>query len=473
MSDSDECSVISRCSISSKRDTLEVLFIDESEFIFHSQWLYDARCDRGASRDAATVFCQQLKSKFIQDTKISETGIRTSLDVTWTDKETCKFPAVWLQLLAPRVAKELRASRLSGESSSNPKGHWLASTLTVPEIPYEQVFGSQSQEIKSHMLTVLLQPTSLGILKITSLPAVSPATEDTQRNNLVTSILKHLFGSVFQHPSRGPDETFKIASTYSSYSKNQSPERITDLPNYDTSETLLPHTDHAHYENPVRVQAFHAIQGTSENTFIDGFAALHTLRQEFPDLYEAFCTNPQVLGRVAQFYDPPLCQTTVDTAVRRKPGSGPGSADNSTNEVKCLRYHPHLAGYLLAPYDSYSRARLAHTTFQSILRRPSHQYCTALRPGDLYVWDNFRILHGRERILETPRLAVGQTVIEQVVVDEWRRVCMRELEGLIGEGWLVQCPGEELGRLVEVCRELKEKEGEIGAGNRSCSEMMQ
>jgi len=438
--------LVPRCSISQHKDALTVAFQDET-FTFHAQWLHDARCDKGSERHESNVFCQQLEPIYIQTASVSGKGVKTTINVTWEDGNTTPFPAIWLQMLAPLVAK--------GTESVNgvkrdviPKG-WLADELVIPEISYNKIAGQNlNQEecltTKAWMLDTLLLDGSPGIIKITDLPEVDAYVESTQVGNLLTAILKNLFGEVFQHSMRPPDATFKIASYY-----HESAARITELPNYDTAEILLPHADHSHYDNPVRIQGFHAVQGHSENTFIHSFAVLQTLRDEDPDLYEALCSSPYILGRVAQFYSPPLFQTAVDTAVRKVPGY--------PSQIKCIRWHPHLAGYLLTPYEQYERARRAHCKFQEIQRRDSHQLKIKFNPGDMYIWDNFRLLHGREKIFSTPRLAVGQTVIEQVVNDHYRVAKMRILTQYIGEHWLVQTPTSQLQNLVKLVKKATEE----------------
>lgn len=428
--------MITSCSISSGQDALTVEFRD-AIFTFHAQWLHDAKCDNGSSRDAHNAFCQKLKVTYIQEVEVTGNGVGTLLSITWSDNKSTAFPALWLRVLAPIVAKQLHPlATLKPIISTG----WLVGTVVIPEITYDSIAGENLTAkdflaTKTWMLDNLLQESYTGIVRVTNLPEVDICSEGTQRNNLVTQILKRLFGTVFQHSMRGADETFKVATHYRDDSK-----RIVELPNYDTNEVLLPHVDHAHYDNPVRVQGFHAVEGTSENTFIDGFAALSTLRDEQPELYEALCASPMVLGRVAQFYSPALFQTTVDTAVRKEV--------SPPHRVKCVRWHPHLAGCLLTSFDGFEQARRAHQAFQEVMRRDTHMLRVLLRPGDLYLWDNFRILHGRERLLEVPRTAVGQTVIEQVVNDEYRRLCADRLRGCIGEDWLVQTPNEQLEELV-------------------------
>jgi trimethyllysine dioxygenase len=127
--------LVTSCSISSGKDKLAVSFYD-GVFVFHAQWLHDARCDRGPSRDAANAFCQQLQVAYIEAASICGSAINTTLNVTWGDGGSSRFPAVWLRLLAPYVAKHSKATVLSRPNI--PKG-WLAKTLVIPEISYHEI----------------------------------------------------------------------------------------------------------------------------------------------------------------------------------------------------------------------------------------------------------------------------------------------------------------------------------------------
>lgn len=72
-----------------------------------------------------------------------------------------------------------------------------------------------------------------------------------------------------------------------------------------------------------------------------------------------------------------------------------------------------------------------------------------LKPGDLYIWDNFRLLHGREKVLEVPRTGVGQTVPEQTVHDRYRALIIKKLKGLMDKEWLVHMPMPQLREMLQ------------------------
>jgi len=278
----------------------------------------------------------------------------------------------------------------------------------------------------------ILSSSSPGIIKIVDLPEPNFEDERNHINNINTKVLKRLFTSIFYHPIRGADTTFNVSS------HDHDATRRVGLRNYETTQVLLPHVDHAFCDHPIQVMGFYGLEGTSLNTCTSPLAAFETLKQESPESYQHLCNAPMAVGRMSRFYGKPLYQATVDTAVTMQPG---------TNQVKYFRWHPNLIGSLLTPYDSYKDARLAHQKFQEILRRDTHQLKLVLEPGDLYVWDNFRLLHGREMTMETPRTGVGQTVPEQIVHDRYRALCTTRLKGHIDGEWLVHMPMPQLRKL--------------------------
>ena len=417
---------------SRKGESVTVEFHDAT-FTFHAQWLHDAQVDNGPAKQATEVYSLKPLAAQIRKICIAGHGARTTLDVTWSDGQTSRFPATWLRVYAPVVAKHHGMDAI--QDLDTPKG-WLVNTLTIPEIAYTEIFpenstSEMSQKTAAWIYDILLHESGPGIVKVVGLP--DPIVEDERngKNALVTQILRQLFGSVFVHPRRGPDLTFNIASHHEKDVKKGNM-----LPNYNTSQALLPHADQSHYLHPTRVQALYNLEGESENTFVSCPAALETLREETPHLFEHLCTAPMALGRVAHWYKPSLYQATIDTAVSMQPGF--------PNRVKRFRWHPHLMGSLLSPHDEFPEARAAHRKFQEIMRRDTHEFRVFYKPGDLYMWDNFRVLHGRERVLKQPRTSVGQSVSEQVAADRYREFKLTKLMRYLDEKWLIHMPQSQL-----------------------------
>lgn len=431
-------SEIRSCKKCTHGNKVTVEFLD-GIFTFHAQWLHDARCDDGPARNAETAICQQpIETVHVETVNVTGDGPRTTLDVTWNDGLSSKFPAPWLRIMAPIVARLDSPQANENPKSPTPTG-WLVSNLEIPEISYNDLFQENSSpEREIEILDKILSPEAAGIIKIVDLPAPDIASERAHKNNLNTLVLKRLFTAVFIHPIRGHDQTFNVAS------HSHDATRSVGLPNYDTTKLLLPHSDHAFYDNPIQVQGFYGLEGTSENTWVSVLAALNTMKEEQPELYPYLFETPAALGRVSRFYGEPLYQAAVDVPITRSPGA--------PEDVKRIRWHPNLTGSLLAPYDHYKAGRAAYQKFQEIIRRPTHQLKQELKPGDLYVWDNFRLLHGREKVLETPRTGVGQTVPEQVVHDRYRSLCVRALREWFAEEWLVHVPMRQLREMLAFIR---------------------
>lgn len=413
-------------------------------YTFHAQWLHDARCDEGAARNAATAICQQpILTVHVKEVCLSGEGTSMTLDVDWDDNLSSKFPGSWLRVMAPLVGR-CESPQSAFEEQAISKEGWLVETLEIPEISYKDIFAEASeQENYSNDATLkvldkLLDATWPGIVKIVDLPEPNFEDEQDHKNNINTLVLKRLFGSVFVHPLRGSDRSFNV----SSHSKDA--ERAIGVSNYDTTQLLLPHSDHAFYDTPNQIQGFYGLEGQSENTWVSVLSVLATFREEFPHLYQHLCKTPVTIGRVSRFYGDPLYQATVDTTVTSQPGY--------PNQIKRVRWHPNLTGALLALYNEYIEARLAHQRFQEIMRRDTHQLKLVLKAGDLYLWDNFRLLHGRERVLEVPRTGVGQTVPEQVVHDRYRALHIDLLKQHVDEGWLVHMPMPQLRQMLRLIR---------------------
>jgi trimethyllysine dioxygenase len=421
------------------------LHFADGTFTFHSRWLHDAAVDKAVSKTSDQVFLTKLACPRIESIRTTANSMTADLEICWTDKEVSLLPVAWLRVCAPLVAKQ--HGRAVGTTESE-QSAWMAHNVDIPKFSYLDIFPKHAtpdrlDAIKEKIYNVLLQDSKVGIIKVVDLPPPNLESERAKKNTLVTKVLKQLFQSVFFHPIRGTDMTFNIASHHPDDSR-----RGRSLPNYNTDQVLLPHTDHSHYEHPARVQGLYALEGDSENTFVSFIAALHTMTAEAPHLVEHLRTAPVAYGRVAHFYTPTMYNATCDTAIMSQPGF--------PNKIKRFRWHPHLGGFLLAPYDKFQEANLAYRTFQEILRRPTHQLRVEFKPGDMYIWDNFRILHGREKVLTTPRTSVGQTVPEQVVIDKHRELKVNKLKNVIHEKWLIHLPPSQLDHMDRLFDQVRE-----------------
>ena len=428
---------------------LDVYFSDGSAFTFHAQWLYDSRCDDGSSRDATTAFCQTKPNASIASVNYTDQGAASTLKVCWNGGGTSYFPVLWLKAKAPLVARNHPTP-----AGNEGKLHLAAqqpgwrSNVKIPEVRWDDIC---SQTTPAHLreaaiarvLDLLLADSDMGIVRVTGIPPANLEDESKTEKTQVTHVLKQLFGSVFVHPRRDADTSFNV---FSAAGENPNPVALFSYNNnQQDTQVLLPHSDHAHYQHPAQVMGFATPQGVSVNTFVSALAVIHTMRQKAPELLQHLLTDPVAIGRCAHYYTPPLMQAAVDTIITLQPGS--------THAVKRVRWHPHFSGSCLSAFDKFHKAREAHQRFQEIMRDSDHQLLLRMEPGDMYLWNNFLVLHGRESIVESPRLGVGQTVPEEVVVQRYRDVKIAQLLPYVDRKWLVHVPTAQLEAMVASARQ--------------------
>lgn len=145
------------------------------------------------------------------------------------------------------------------------------------------------------------------------------------------------------------------------------------------------HTDNPYREPVPGFQALHTLVAAPEgggSLFADGFALAEHLRQTAP---EAFMRLTQTAvpfhyrSKTADLYaERPLIQLTCEGAV---------SAVHYNNRS--------VAPLKLSAYEC-SLFYRAYRQFAQLLREPRFQAVTTLGPGDLVLFDNQRILHGRK-----------------------------------------------------------------------------
>ena len=304
-------------------------------YTFHAQWLHDARCDEGAARNAATPICQQpISTVHVKEVCLSGEGTSMTLDVAWDDNLSSKFPGSWLRVMAPLVGRSENPQPAFEEQPIS-KG-WLVETLEIPQISYQDIFAEGSNQEKHpndvtlKVLDKLLDSSSPGILKIIDLPEPNFEDEHNYKNNINTLVLKRLFGSVFVHPIRSSDRSFNV----SSHSKDA--ERAVGVANYDTTQLLLPHSDHAFYDTPNQIQGFYGLEGQSENTWVSVLSVLATFREGFPNLYLHLPDNSVAFDRVLDSYGDHLYQATVNATITSQP--------EFPNQIKRVRWHHFFGG---------------------------------------------------------------------------------------------------------------------------------
>jgi gamma-butyrobetaine dioxygenase len=151
-----------------------------------------------------------------------------------------------------------------------------------------------------------------------------------------------------------------------------------------TSLALDPHTDNP-YRSPVPgIQLLHCLVNETSgglSTLVDGFAVAEALRREQPQAFAIMSSTP------VRF-----CYIDADTELT---ASAPPIELDVTGAVKAIHFSPRLDFVpLFAPQvlTAYYRAR---RELDRRLRAADFEIRFLLRAGDLVMFDNCRLLHGR------------------------------------------------------------------------------
>jgi gamma-butyrobetaine dioxygenase len=151
-----------------------------------------------------------------------------------------------------------------------------------------------------------------------------------------------------------------------------------------TSVSLDPHTDNP-YRGPVPgIQLLHCLVNQTRgglSTLVDGFAVAKALREREPKAFEVLSSTP-----VRFKY--------IDSGTELTASAPPIELD-VTGELKAIHFSPRLdfvPPFARETLDAYYRARRA---FDHSLRSAEYELRFLLKDGDLVMFDNCRLLHGR------------------------------------------------------------------------------
>ena len=325
-----------------------------------------------------------------------------SLTLQWADGRTSEFAAVWLRdnqaeqrdahsgqrlvdiadfPAAPKIrAASLRAGVVQVQWQNEPQAAsfdagWLAAQADTPfeHVAMQAWIGAtldalrdfawlslrqakESAADRSHWLTRLL---TNGIAFLSDVPATDPAILEAM--SLVGRVAETNYGLVFDVRAVAQPENLAFS----------------DL-------GLGLHTDNPYREPVPGFQALHmliAAPDGGENLFADGLALAAHLRHHDPDAFARLTSTAVPFRYQSQdadlYAERPLIQLSCDGAVTG------------------VHYNNRSIAPLRLSLDDTQAFYRAYRKFALLLRDPAFQLKFRLRSGDLVVFDNQRILHGR------------------------------------------------------------------------------
>lgn len=151
-----------------------------------------------------------------------------------------------------------------------------------------------------------------------------------------------------------------------------------------TSLNLPPHTDLPTRELQPGVQFLHCIANDAtggDSVFVDGFALADALRREHPADFAQLASTP------FEFWNK---SATSDYRC-----SAPVIGLDARGDVTEVRVANFLRGPLDAPAGSVAAVYRAYRRFLALAREPRFRVQRRLRAGDMWAFDNRRVLHAR------------------------------------------------------------------------------
>ncbi|KAG5986378.1 hypothetical protein E4U54_005453 [Claviceps lovelessii] len=297
------------------------------------------------------------------------------VDVTWSDSHESTYTWTWLQsALHGSQRRELRglhAVRLwNSDIAKDP-----------PKVLYDAVMDQD--DIKG-MADLTNKIREQGFCFVTNSPITPEATE-----KLLEAI--------------GPIRNTHYGGFY---------DFQPDLAKADTAYTnlaLAAHTDTTYFTEPAGLQAFHMLSHTpppdkigeeeaslgGKSLLVDGFYAAHRMRTEFPSAYEVLRTI-----RV-----PWHASGNQDVAI--SPDRAYPVLDASPKRINRVRWNNDDRGAVPLHVSNVDEWYDAARKWDSILRRRRNEYWFQLEPGQILIFDNWRILHGRSAFQGRRRVCGG------------------------------------------------------------------
>lgn len=152
-----------------------------------------------------------------------------------------------------------------------------------------------------------------------------------------------------------------------------------------TGVYLPPHTDESYRHDAPGISFFHCLLASprgGESTLVDGFMAARKLHERAPESFDLLSRIPVFFQRYA------LPQEDMRSHTRML-------VTDIDGDVVGVRWTDRTLPPQNLPNEYVEPVYLAIRRFWKIINDKEMQHCYAMNPGDLHVFDNHRVLHGR------------------------------------------------------------------------------
>jgi len=175
---------------------------------------------------------------------------------------------------------------------------------------------------------------------------------------------------------------------YGPFSKSQAIPNAQDLSQSAEGYALLPHTDSSFlYDSQRMVEYFYCVENQArggESILVDGFKIAKDLQEENPEVYQILSETPVEFRHLLRNWEYYFRRKTPIIKL-----------DINNDDIFGIYFSHKNFNHPLVSFEKMESFYDAYSTLLRYLKSPKYQYCFKLMPGDLLVFQNFRILHGR------------------------------------------------------------------------------
>ena len=328
-----------------------ILWADGVRHEFHPLWLRESS-HHPEFRDTGTRLRIQQASELPLDIAVTDARIATAtlLKLRFSDGHSCEFASADLY----HAAGNLRPRDLSGK-----RHYWDAASCDYRSFAYADLSQTEPGQREEMLLEALNEVARVGFVKVEGIPLDPDALLNFAR--LVGPPRETSWGTI--------TDVFNSPQPY-------------DLTM--TSRSLSPHVD-----NPYRLPGpgyifMHCLKNDAEggeSTLVDGFAAADQLRTNDPESFEVLC-------RIS-----PNFRHEDESAILED--YGPMIGLNAENQIARIRFSNRTEQIPPLDRPTLERYYRARQQFAQLIFSGSRQLKLKLQPGEGFIWDNYRILHGR------------------------------------------------------------------------------
>lgn len=327
-----------------------------------------------------------------------------TLVVSFPDAQSVTYPAIWLRdncpsglhpdthervldLLSLDEAPVLAAAELDGDTVNlrYADGHVSAMPLALLDAHRPGRCWADPAEVAPDLWRDELGPVGVPRFAAAAVLADDAVLEDWMRETarLGLSIIEGLADSAQAGMAVAQRIGFLRETNFGREFEVVSVPRPNNLAY--TAIALPLHTDLPNQEVPPGFQFLHCLANAAAgggSIFADSFAIAEDLRVEDPQTFELLSSQPIPF----RFHD-----EDYDIRVRE-----PVIVLDRAGKVTEVRYNAHIAGIFDMPHEIMADYYRAYRAFMARTRESRYRLSFALASGDMVVFDNRRILHGRE-----------------------------------------------------------------------------